>query len=623
MLRHGRGENRLTASPKYNDPSMISFRQRLEQGVILADGAMGTVLQDKGVIQQPYDLACLEHPDWVEDVHRQYIDAGAELIETNTYSSNSVKLAQWDLEDKVEEINIAAAKIAKKAAGDKAYVFGAIGPVGRPLAPVGLVPDEVAEAAFREQISALIKGPIDGLILETFYDMHEFRIAVRVARELTDLPIIANKTFIEDGDTLAQGLPEAVATEMSGWDLAVAGTNCTVGPQRMLDIVRMMARTSTAPICAMPTPGLPQLVRGRVVYDTSPDYFAKYSARLVEAGAAVIGGCCGVTPDHIREVGKLVKGMKPGSMGGVVTRERKPAEVLLEAEGSQFGKNVGRKFIITVELDLPRGLDMTKVLNGAKALRAKGVDMIDISDGARARLRMTPMAVSRLIQEDCGIEVMMHFSCRDRNLLAIQADLLGAHALGLRNILAITGDPAQIGDYPTATSVFDIDAIGLVRVLRRMNEGVDMAGNSIGVRTNFTIAVAFDPLARDMDFELERLHGKAGAGAQVVYTQPLFDSETVRSASAACRELGLPILAGVLPLRSSRHAEFMHNEVPGIHIPDWIRKEMEDADDTDAAELGISLARGLVQEVKGDVDGLYLMPPFGNHRVAEAVIEGL
>jgi len=602
---------------------MISFRQRLEQGVILADGAMGTVLQDKGVIQQPYDLACLEHPDWVEDVHRQYIDAGAELIETNTYSSNSVKLAQWDLEDKVEEINIAAAKIAKKAAGDKAYVFGAIGPVGRPLAPVGLVPDEVAEAAFREQISALIKGPIDGLILETFYDMHEFRIAVRVARELTDLPIIANKTFIEDGDTLAQGLPEAVATEMSGWDLAVAGTNCTVGPQRMLDIVRMMARTSTAPICAMPTPGLPQLVRGRVVYDTSPDYFAKYSARLVEAGAAVIGGCCGVTPDHIREVGKLVKGMKPGSMGGVVTRERKPAEVLLEAEGSQFGKNVGRKFIITVELDLPRGLDMTKVLNGAKALRAKGVDMIDISDGARARLRMTPMAVSRLIQEDCGIEVMMHFSCRDRNLLAIQADLLGAHALGLRNILAITGDPAQIGDYPTATSVFDIDAIGLVRVLRRMNEGVDMAGNSIGVRTNFTIAVAFDPLARDMDFELERLHGKAGAGAQVVYTQPLFDSETVRSASAACRELGLPILAGVLPLRSSRHAEFMHNEVPGIHIPDWIRKEMEDADDTDAAELGISLARGLVQEVKGDVDGLYLMPPFGNHRVAEAVIEGL
>lgn len=623
MLRHGRGENRLTASPKYNDPSMISFRQRLEQGVILADGAMGTVLQDKGVIQQPYDLACLEHPDWVEDVHRQYIDAGAELIETNTYSSNSVKLAQWDLEDKVEEINIAAAKIAKKAAGDKAYVFGAIGPVGRPLAPVGLVPDEVAEGAFREQISALIKGPIDGLILETFYDMHEFRIAVRVARELTDLPIIANKTFIEDGDTLAQGLPEAVATEMSGWDLAVAGTNCTVGPQRMLDIVRMMARTSTAPICAMPTPGLPQLVRGRVVYDTSPDYFAKYSARLVEAGAAVIGGCCGVTPDHIREVGKLVKGMKPGSMGGVVTRERKPAEVLLEAEGSQFGKNVGRKFIITVELDLPRGLDMTKVLNGAKALRAKGVDMIDISDGARARLRMTPMAVSRLIQEDCGIEVMMHFSCRDRNLLAIQADLLGAHALGLRNILAITGDPAQIGDYPTATSVFDIDAIGLVRVLRRMNEGVDMAGNSIGVRTNFTIAVAFDPLARDMDLELERLHGKVGAGAQVVYTQPLFDSETVRSASAACRELGLPILAGVLPLRSSRHAEFMHNEVPGIHIPDWIRKEMEDADDTDAAELGISLARGLVQEVKGDVDGLYLMPPFGNHRVAEAVIEGL
>jgi homocysteine S-methyltransferase len=601
---------------------MKDFVERLQEGVMLADGAMGTVLQDMG-LHPPFDMACLTHPEWVSSAHRQYVDAGAELIETITYSANRVKLEQHDLQENVGEINRAAVRLARDAAGDKAYVFAGVGPVGRPLAPVGSIPDEVAEAAFREQIEALIAEPIDGLILETFYDMREFRLAVTVARSLTDLPIIASKTFIEDADTLSQGLPELVAQEVSGWGVTVLGTNCTAGPQRMLDIIRQMAAVATIPICAMPTPGLPQLVRGRILYDTTPEYFAKYAARLAEAGATIVGGCCGVTPDHIREVGRVVRGVKPGSRPVVVRRREREAPELPQSERSQFGQNLGRKFQVAVELDLPRGLDLTKVLTGARALKEKGADAIDISDGARARLRMNPVAVARLIQEECGIEVVMHFSCRDRNLLAIQADLLGAHALGIRNILAITGDPAQIGDYPTATSVFDIDSIGLVRVLKKLNEGFDMAGNTIGIRTNFTIAVAFDPLARDIDMELARLKKKAEVGAQVAYTQPLFDPSTVTFAVGAASSVGLPLLVGILPLRSSRHAEFMHNEVPGIHIPAPIRKQMETASDSESADLGIRLARDLVLQVRPQVQGLYLMPPFGNHKVAEAIIEAL
>jgi methionine synthase I (cobalamin-dependent)/5,10-methylenetetrahydrofolate reductase len=600
---------------------MLPFADRLKKGVLGIDGAMGTVLQDMG-LHPPFDMACLTHPEQVVEVHKRYIDAGAEIIETASYSSNRVKLSMTGYEEYLEELNRRSMELAREAAGERVYVFASMGPVGRPLAPVGSIPDDVAEAAFREQASALLKNPPDGFILETFYDMHEFRIAVRVVKEMTDLPIIACKTFIEDGDTLAQGLPERVAAEMQEWDVAVIGTNCTVGPQRMLDIVRQMVEVSRLPIIAMPTPGLPQLARGRILYDTTPEYFAKNCLRLVEAGATIIGGCCGVTPDHIRAVSALVKGVKPGSRPVVgKTKERAVPAEILELDRSQFGMNLGRKFQIAVELDLPRGLDMTKVLTGAAALKEKGVSIIDISDGARARLRMNPVAVARLIQEQCGIEVMMHFSCRDRNLLAIQADLLGARALGINNILAVTGDPASIGDYPTATSVFDIDSIGLVRVLKRLNEGVDMAGNSIGVRTNFTIAVAFDPRSQNLEAEVDRLKRKAEAGAHVVYTQPLFDVETVRYAVAVCGEVGLPLMVGVLPLRSTRHAEFMHNEVPGIHIPDWIRKQMEDAEPDQAADLGIALARNLVAEIHPFTQGLYLMPPFGNHRVAEAVIE--
>ncbi|MCS7066043.1 MAG: homocysteine S-methyltransferase family protein, partial [Fimbriimonadales bacterium] len=388
---------------------------------------------------------------------------------------------------------------------------------------------------------------VDGIILETFTDPRELIVAIHAVRRLApDLPLIASKGFIEDGETLMEGLPERFAREISALDVDAIGANCVVGPQRMLDIVRMMAHATDKPISAMPTPGLPQLVRGQVVYDIQPEYFGKYAARLVEAGVTIVGGCCGTTPEHIRAVARAVAGVKPRQVAGGVTtaptirpRERKPEELPL-AEPSRLSQLLGKERIITVELDLPRGLAVQKVIDNARLLKENGVHLIDISDGARARLRMNVMAISHLIQEQAGIEVMMHFACRDRNLLAIQSDLLGAHALGIRNVLAITGDPAQIGDYPTATSVFDVDAIGLVRILRRFNEGIDLAGNTIGMRANFTIAVAYNPLAPDLEVERERLLRKVEEGTHLVYTQPIFEMPLVEATAELCQRLGVP-----------------------------------------------------------------------------------
>ncbi|HSI72856.1 MAG TPA: methylenetetrahydrofolate reductase, partial [Fimbriimonas sp.] len=386
-----------------------------------------------------------------------------------------------------------------------------------------------------------------------------------------------------------------------------------------------IAETTELPIISMPTPGMPQLVKGHVTYDTSPEYFAKATARLVEEGARIIGGCCGTTPEHIRQLRAVLEAgkVKPKkrSIVGAVATERAP---LTRSEPSELARKVGKKFVTAVEVDVPRGLNIDKLLAGAKSLKIAGADVINISDGARARLRMNPAAVSHLIQSQVGIEVTMHFSCRDRNLLAIQADLLGWHALGLRNILAITGDPANIGDYPSATSVFDIDAIGLCRILSRFNDGIDLAGYSVGVQCAFTIACAYNPMALDHDLEVDRLKRKIDSGAQIVYTQPVFDKGHADNAAEACSRLGVPVLVGVLPLRSQRHAEFMHNEVPGISIPDWLRSRISGAtDDAAALEIGIEEAQKLAAEIRKVAQGLYLMPPFGSHIIAERVMEAV
>lgn len=595
----------------------------LESDVLIGDGANGTCLAALGFANQPYDFANLLAPELVRQVHQAYFEAGSDFVETNTFQANSIRLEGRGIN--IRDLNIAGARIAREAAGNEKVVLGAIGPVGKPIEPIGHITLEMVAEAVKEQALALEEGGVDGFILETYIDMDELQISVEALHEVTGLPIIVSKAYIEDGEMLAQGLPNRCTTQMNDLGVVAVGANCIVGPQRMLDLVRMIAETTELPILAFPTPGMPQLVKGQVAYDTHPEYFAKAAARLVEEGAKLIGGCCGTTPAHIEQLSSFVKGRgtKPKPRARVVASERERVP-LPSSEPSELAQKIGRKFVTAVEMDVPRGLKIDKLLAGCKALKISGADVINISDGARARLRMNPSAVASLIQSHVGIEATMHFSCRDRNLLAIQADLLGCHAIGVRNILAVTGDPANIGDYPSATSVFDIDAIGLVRILARFNEGIDLAGYSVGVKCAFTIACAYNPLAMDEELELDRLKRKVDAGAHVVYTQPVFDESVAESAVRTCEQLGIPVLVGVLPLKSQRHCEFMHNEVPGVEIPEWLRQRMGDAPD-EASELaiGIEEAQRLSKAIRGMAQGLYLMPPFGSPQIAQQVMQAV
>ena len=597
--------------------------QALEADFLLGDGANGTCLDSRGFSRQPYDLANLLAPELVREMHAAYFDAGADFVETNTFQANGIRMAESTVN--LFDLNVAGARLAREAAGTERLVLGAIGPAGRPIEPIGSITEEMVKCAVQAQAEALQEGGVDGFILETFTDMCELRFAVEGVRQVSDLPIIVSKAFIEDGEMLAEGLPMRCGKEMAELGVVAIGANCIVGPQRMLDLVRQLAETTQLPILAFPTPGMPQLVKGHVTYDSSPDYFARASARLVEEGARIVGGCCGTTPDHIRELRRLLNTgkikSKPRTVTTTVVAERAP---LATSEPSELSQKVGHKFITAVEMDVPRGLNLEKLTAGAKLLKIAGADVINISDGARARLRMNPSAVASLIQNRVGIEATMHFSCRDRNLLAIQADLLGCHATGVRNILAVTGDPANIGDYPSATSVFDIDSIGLVRILSRFNDGIDLAGYSVGIKCAFTIACAYNPLAMDAGLELDRLKRKVDAGAHVVYTQPVFDESVAAVAAETCAKLGIPVLVGVLPLKSQRHCEFMHNEVPGVEIPEWLRKRMLEAPDEAAAlQIGIEESQRLSSVIRGIAQGLYLMPPFGSPQIAQQVMEAV
>ena len=600
----------------------MSLRQALAQGVMLGDGANGTLLADRGFKKQPYDLANLEAPGLVRAAHQEYYDAGSDFVETNTFCSNHFKLEGFGVN--VFDLNKRGAEIARSVCPSGKFVLGAVGPCGKPLAPFGQIEQPDATASFVEAAEGLVAGGVDGFFLESFVDIHEINIAVAAIKSVTDLPILLSKAFIEDGEMIAEGLPSRRAKEMSDLNVEAVGANCIVGPQRMLDLVRMMGEETQVPIIAFPTPGLPQLVKGEITYDTSPEYFAKASMRLIEEGARVVGGCCGTTPDHIREMRKMIDaGVKPKPRT-IITRSAKEKEELPQASASALSEKIKSKFVVAVEMDVPRGLRIHKLLEGAKSLKEAGCDVINISDGARARLRMNPTAVANLIQTQSEIEVTMHFSCRDRNLLAVQSDLLGAHALGIRNILAVTGDPANIGDYPSATSVFDIDAIGLCRIMDRFNEGLDLAGYSVGMRCAFTICCAYNPGALDQELEDDRLRRKVDAGSQIIYTQPVFDLESAERTAKLCQSLNTPLLMGILPLRSARHTEFMHNEVPGVSIPENLRTMMANApDDETALQIGIEQAQKLSAETKSLAQGIYLMPPFGNAAIAASVMEAV
>ena len=611
----------------------FDLRERVDSRVLIGDGAMGTLLAERGVgFGHPYARANVTHPEMVAGIHEEYIRAGAGVIETNTFSANRFKLEIHELEDRVREVNEAGAHLARKAAdsvktgdGSKALVLGAIGPLGRSLCPVGPVTEAEARSVFLEQAEALLEGGADALVLETFTDLVELRIAYEAVSRL-GVPIVAYKTFVEDGETLSEGLPGRAARQISGLGVDLAGANCTVGPQRMVGIIEGMS-AEVGPVAAFPNPGLPQLVDGKVRFRRDVDHFALYGRRLAEAGARLVGGCCGTTPEHVRALADALRDFRPETVPGRGVRvraveEERPNEALAGPSTELAGK-LQAGFAVAVEVDLPRGNDITKVVEAAKRLKERGVDAIDISDGARARLRMHPIAAAKIVQDEVGIEVVAHISCRDRNIIGLQSDLLGAAALGVKNILAVTGDPTQIGDYPEATGVFDTDSVGLVHVLSKMNRGEDLAGNSIGGPAGFLIGSAFNPTAEDLDGEIEKLRRKIGAGAHAFWTQPVFEIGALQIALERMGDLEVSLLLGLMPLRSARQAEFLHHEVPGVNIPKHVRERLADLSPEDAPKYGVEVAQNILAKAQPLVNGAYIMPPASAPDLAGDVIEAL
>jgi methionine synthase / methylenetetrahydrofolate reductase(NADPH) len=608
-----------------------NLRELLGTRILIGDGAVGTLLGERGVgFGHPYARANLSHPEMVMDIHTEYLRAGADVIETNTFAANRFKLETHDLEERVREVNAEGARLARKAAravagtGDRALVLGAIGPLGRPLVPVGPVGREEAKAVFVEQAEALLEGGADAILLETFTDLAELRLAYE-AVETLGAPVLAYKTFVEDGETLAEGLPERAAREISSWGADLTGANCTVGPQRMVEIIEQMA-DGAGPVAAFPNPGLPQLVGGHIRFQRDVDHFAGYGVKLAEAGARLVGGCCGTTPAHVRALCRALQDFKVEGNGArsplAVVEQTGPTEVSSEPV-SEFAERLRTGFAVTVEIDLPRGNDIGRVVEAARRLRERGVHAIDISDGARARLRMHPVAAARIVQEEAGIEVVSHISCRDRNIIGLQADLLGAAALGVKNILAVTGDPAQIGDYPEATSVFDTDSVGLVHVLSKMNRGEDLAGNPIGEPPGFLVGASFNPTADDLDQEVEKLRRKVEAGAHAFWTQPVFEIVALENALERIGDDGVCILLGLMPLRSARQAEFLHHEVPGIYIPSHVRQNLAALTPEDAPKYGVEVAQKLLAEAQPLVGGAYIMPPASAPDLAGDVLEAI
>ncbi len=594
---------------------------------------MGTLLFERGIpYERCFDELNLSDPSIVEGIHRDYLSSGAELVETNTFGANAVRLARHGLSDRARLIARQGVKVARSAreiVGSTGFVGGSMGPLGRHLAPFGPVQVAEAEAAFRAQAEGLLEGGVDVFVLETFQDLNEILVAMRMVREVTtDLPILAMMTFGQDGRTRYGHTPQLVARALRQAGADVVGVNCGGGPQPALEVREdLVGAAEGMPVAVMPNAGLPQFVEGRYVYLSSPDYFAEFAARAVALGANIVGGCCGTTPAHVRAMRERLASHLPAEQlpSGAEVRvvDRAPPEpAAAETEEPALLRRMRARFVVSVEVDPPRGINTQKVIAGAKLMAARGVDCINIADSPMARIRMSALALAyqfhALLPET---EIILHYTTRDRNLMGLQSDLMGAHALGLRNILCLTGDPPSLGDYPNMTAVYDTDSVGLIRIAGKLNQGVDEAGTSIGSRTNFAIGCAVNPTAEDLDRELEHFRHKLDAGAQFVMTQPVYET--------ACWErflerLGgapsIPILMGILPLQSFRHAEFLHNEVPGIQVPEWIRKRMHEAGN-EGQRVGVELARELLRRCRAHANGVYLMPSFGRYENCLEVLE--
>jgi len=597
------------------------------QQVIVFDGAMGTMLYNKGVfINQCYDELNLRAPDLVRDVHKAYKKAGAEVLETNSFGANRIKLAQYGLESQVAEINRAAARIAREVADDDVLVAGAVGPLGVRIEPLGPTSLDEARSAFREQFQALKDGGCDVFILETFADLHEIEQGILAAREVdASIPVIAQMTIGADCHTPYGLSVEEMAQSLDAYGAEIIGLNCSVGPQIILDAIEKMAPRTRRKLSAQPNAGMPRDVSGRSMYMASPEYMATYAHHLVQAGAKVVGGCCGTTPEHIAAMMEGVRPLSP-RQPRVPMKERRltqpdlpPEKTGVEpvplATRSKWGAKIAAgDFVTSVEIVPPRGVDASKMLRDTAALRDAGVDAVNVPDGPRAQSRMGALLCSILIEQQVGIETVIHYCCRDRNLLGMLSDLLGASAVGLRNLLLITGDPPKMGPYPNATAVFDIDAIGLTNLVSNLNRGLDPGGNPIGEPTRFTIGVGVNPAAIDPAQELRRFEWKVEAGAEYAITQPVFDVKQLEKFLGTIEHTRIPIVAGIWPLVSLRNAEFLANEVPGVVVPpeviERMRKASAKSKEHGVAE-GIAIAREMLQRVRPHVQGVQVSAPFG------------
>src|ERR1700730_11395891 len=605
---------------------------RLKQSPVLCDGATGTLLYAKGIfINRCYDELNVSQPDLIRELHHEYMQAGAEIIETNTFGGNSFRLARHSMENRVREINLAGVTLAKEGAKSfDVWVAGSVGPLGVRIEPLGKTSFEEARAAFREQIAALVEGGVDLLMLETFGYVEELHQAILAARDVNPkIPVVAHVTIDEDGNCLDGSTTESFTPRIEAWGADVIGCNCSIGPVAMLDAIERVRAVTSLPLAAQPNAGIPRSVEGRNIYLCSPEYMASYARKFVAAGARIVGGCCGTTPDHIRVMksalrvgearGKTASVQVAGSAAAPMATPVQPLE-----ERSGLGAKLAQgEFVTMVEVVPPKGTDIGKELEGSRFLKSVGVDAVNIPDSPRASARMSNQALSLLVQREAGIEALLHYTCRDRNVLCIQSDLLGAAAVGIRNLICITGDPPKMGNYPDATAVFDVDAIGLVNIVHNLNRGLDIGGNPLGTGTSFVIGVGANPGLLNIDEEIKRFEYKVEAGAECAVTQPVFDLTLLEVFLRRIEHCKIPVIAGIWPLVSVRNAEFMKNELR-VSVTDEILKRMTRAKTPEAArEEGIAIAREMLVAVRDMVQGAQISAPSGRYSSAADVLEAL
>ena len=581
---------------------------------IVTSGSIEIELQSRGYKDFPVEVYNLKNPVIIEHIYRDFLIAGATLLLTNTFHANRITLEQAGLSDKVYEINRKAVWIARTVALQNAYVGGVIGPTEKFFVPIGTLTQDEALQVFIEQAVALIDGGAELIMLKSFIDIDELEIAIKAVRSVhNDIPIIALKT--ERTALIAISNSSDIAYRLEKYGVLAIGSSGTVGPQRMCDIIRALSVTSI-PLCALPEIAIPTLVDGRAVYHAEVDYVASVAVSLVQGGVSIIGADGGASVQHIKAISDAVHNQIPGSSRYIPKLIKEVNTLAIDSDKvSSFAEKIGKKFLTTVEVEIPRGLDISNVIQAASYLKDQGIDAINVFDGARARVRINPIAASYMISSATGMECITHIACRDRNMVGLQSDLIGAYALGVKNILAVTGDPTSIGDYPFATSVYDVDSIGLIRAVNRMNHGMDLMGNPLGRSTRFLITCAANPAADDIEREIKRLEKKAQEGANTYFTQPVFDIKTLEYFLDATKHLSMQCILGIIPLRSIKHAEFLHYEVPGMVVPDWVRKKLKDAN-TESGIEGMNIATEFLKQAKHLVQGVYIMPPAKKYDMA-------